>query len=84
MQKIRDALGNVADIITKVTHDGKEHVIIKKPYKDFFQQEEEDEKKAEMLVREDTERERLIREDIASKCITDWRDLFNDKKKQES
>jgi hypothetical protein len=77
MQRIKDALGNIADVINKVGHDGKEHVIIKKPYKDFYEQEEE-------LAREDTERERRTRESIASKCITDWRDLFDDKGKQES
>jgi hypothetical protein len=29
-EKIRDAIGNIADVIRKVGQDGKEHVIIKK------------------------------------------------------
>jgi hypothetical protein len=76
MQRIKDTLGNIADVITKVTHDGKEQVIIKKTYKDFYEQEEEEEEKAK-------EMDKLVREDIASKCITDWRDLFDGKNKQE-
>jgi hypothetical protein len=68
MQRIKDTLGNIAEVITEVTHDGKEHVIIKKTYKAFDEQE--------------AEQERLDREDIASKCIKDWRDFFNDKSSQ--
>ena len=65
-QKIKDALGNIADVITKVTRDGKELVIIKKAYRDF------DEKEAK--------REQRILEDVASECIRDWRELFGDKR----
>lgn len=75
MQRIKDKLGNIADAITKVTHDGNERVVIKKPYKDFYKQEEE-------LASEDAERERRTRESIASKCITDWRDLFGKDKRE--
>jgi hypothetical protein len=31
-QKIRDAIGNIADVIKRVGQNGKEHVIIKKSY----------------------------------------------------
>ena len=60
----------MADVITKVANDGKEHVIIKKAYKDF------DEEEAEI--------EQLDCKDIASKCVRDWRDFFDDKSKKET
>jgi hypothetical protein len=68
-QKIRDAIGNIADVIRRIGTDGKEHVIIKKSYKNIPPKPE---------VKEGIDPE------IASKCITDWRDLFNETRKQES
>jgi hypothetical protein len=40
-QKIRDAIGNIADVIKRVGHDGKEHVIIKKSYKNILPKPEQ-------------------------------------------
>jgi hypothetical protein len=89
MQRIKDTLGNMADVITKVTRDGKEQVIVKKSYKNIPPKPEQPEMKEGI----DPETERT-RESIASKCITDWsafadhslltkrrRDFFNDTRK---